>query len=151
MKQVYACFCTDVIHDGHMNIINNALKHGELTVGLLTDRAMIRCDRFPTVSFEERRALFEKIPGVKNIVVQDDVLYNDVINTLRLDYVIHGDDWNVGPKRQSAKMFSRFCQATAANLLKFRIPSTTKSLASTVVNVKSSQWQNIAHRVSDAS
>lgn len=99
MKQVYACFCTDVIHDGHMNIINNALKHGELTVGLLTDRAMIRCDRFPTVSFEERRALFEKIPGVKNIVVQDDVLYNDVINTLRPDYVIHGDDWNVGPKK----------------------------------------------------
>lgn len=99
MKQVYACFCTDVIHDGHMNIINNALKYGELTVGLLTDRAMIRCDRFPTVSFEERRAFFEKIPGVKNIVVQDDVLYNDVINTLRPDYVIHGDDWNVGPKK----------------------------------------------------
>lgn len=24
MKKVYACFCTDVIHEGHMNIIREA-------------------------------------------------------------------------------------------------------------------------------
>ena len=98
MKTVYACFCTDVIHAGHLNIINTALKYGELTVGLLTDEAMIRCDRFPTISFEERKALFEAIPGVSNIVVQDTVLYDGVIKSLRPDYVVHGDEWKQGPK-----------------------------------------------------
>ena len=24
MKKVYACFCTDVIHEGHLNIIREA-------------------------------------------------------------------------------------------------------------------------------
>lgn len=24
MKNVYACFCTDVIHEGHLNIIREA-------------------------------------------------------------------------------------------------------------------------------
>lgn len=24
MKKVYACFCTDVIHEGHLNIIHEA-------------------------------------------------------------------------------------------------------------------------------
>lgn len=26
MKKVYACFCTDVIHEGHLNIIHEAKK-----------------------------------------------------------------------------------------------------------------------------
>ncbi len=99
MKKVYACFCTDVIHEGHLNIINTALKYGELTVGLLTDEAMIRCDRFPTVSFEERRAIFEAVPGVKDIVVQDTVLYDKVIEEVHPDYVVHGDEWKSGPKK----------------------------------------------------
>ena len=25
MKKVYACFCTDVIHEGHLNIIREAI------------------------------------------------------------------------------------------------------------------------------
>ena len=41
MKKVYTCFCTDIIHEGHLNIINEALKLGDLTVGVLTDSAMI--------------------------------------------------------------------------------------------------------------
>ena len=28
MKKVYACFCTDVIHEGHLNIINKAKEYG---------------------------------------------------------------------------------------------------------------------------
>lgn len=98
MKTIYASFCTDVIHEGHMNIINKALEYGELTVGVMTDEAMIKCNRFPAVSFEERRALFENIPGVSKIVVQDSVMYDKVIESLRPDYVIHGDDWTKGPR-----------------------------------------------------
>lgn len=104
-KTVYACFCTDVIHEGHRNILRKAREYGEVIVGLLTDRAMIRYDRFPTISFEERRRLFEELDGISRIVVQDDVLYDTVIAELRPDYVIHGDNWKTGPQaaiRESA-------------------------------------------------
>lgn len=47
MKRVYTCFCTDVIHEGHRNIIREAGKYGELTIGVLSDAAMIRFNRFP--------------------------------------------------------------------------------------------------------
>lgn len=30
MKKVYACFCTDVIHEGHLNIIHEAKKMADL-------------------------------------------------------------------------------------------------------------------------
>jgi glycerol-3-phosphate cytidylyltransferase-like family protein len=29
MKRVYTCFCTDVIHEGHRNIIREAGKYDE--------------------------------------------------------------------------------------------------------------------------
>ena len=96
MKRVYTCFCTDVIHERHRNIIREAGKYGELTIGVLSDAAMIRFNRFPTISFEERMQLVKDIPEVSNVVVQDDVMYDKVIEELRPDYVIHGDNWQEG-------------------------------------------------------
>lgn len=97
MKRVYTCFCTDVIHEGHLNIIHEARKYGEVVVGVLSDAAMIRFNRFPTVSFEERLEIVKAIPEVSNVVEQDDVMYDKVIKELHPDYVIHGDNWLHGP------------------------------------------------------
>ncbi len=93
MKTVYACFCTDVIHEGHLNIIHEAKKYGRLIAGVLSDAAMIRYNRFPTVSFEERRAMLEAIPEVDEVVVQEEVMYGNILEQLKPDYVIHGDNW----------------------------------------------------------
>ena len=70
MKKVYTCFCTDVIHEGHINIINQAKKYGDVIVGVLTDKAMIRYNRFPTISFEERLNLVKSIDGIKRVIIQ---------------------------------------------------------------------------------
>ena len=99
MKTVYTCFTTDVIHEGHLNIIRQAQKYGEVTVGVLSDEAMIRFDRFPTVSFEERMALVKGLEGVSRVVIQDTILYDGIIRQLRPDYVIHGDNWMTGPQK----------------------------------------------------
>lgn len=98
MKKVYACFCTDVIHDGHINIINIAKEYGEVIVGVLSDAAMIRYNRFPTISFEERIHLFDNIEGVSEVVIQNEIMYNDIVKRIKPDYVIHGDNWINGPE-----------------------------------------------------
>lgn len=97
MKTVYTCFCTDIIHEGHLNIIRNAQKYGRVVVGVLTDAATLRYNQFPTLSFEERVDLIRKIEGVDEVVTQNDVLYDDVLDKLHPDYVIHGDNWLEGP------------------------------------------------------
>ena len=99
MKTVYACFTTDVIHEGHLNIINTAKQYGELTVGVLSDAAMVKFDRFPTISFEERMELVKNTPGVSNVIKQDTVMYDSAIAELKPDYVIHGDNWKTGPTK----------------------------------------------------
>jgi len=92
-KKVYTCFCTAVIHKGHLNIINEAKKLGEVTVGVLSDEAMIRYNRFPSCSLDARISAAHSIEGVSNVIVQKDMFYDDVIAKERPDYVIHGDNW----------------------------------------------------------
>ena len=96
MKTVYTCFCTDVIHDGHLNIIANARKYGRVVVGALSDAALIRYNRFPTKSLEERIQLYKELDGVDDVVVQDNIMYDKVIKQLKPDYVVHGDNCREG-------------------------------------------------------
>ena len=96
MKTVYTCFCTDVIHEGHLNIIENAHKYGKVVIGALSDEALIRYNRFPTISLEERISLYKSLDGVDDVIVQDTIMYDKVIEQLKPDYVVHGDNWKDG-------------------------------------------------------
>ena len=42
MKTVYVGLSADLIHPGHINILNEANKLGRVTVGLLTDKAIAK-------------------------------------------------------------------------------------------------------------
>lgn len=99
MAVVYTCFCTDIIHEGHRNLIENAKKYGEVIVGVLTDEAMIGFNQFPTVDFEARINMIKKIDGVSKVVVQDSAYYDKIIDEIRPDYVIHGDNWKDDPMK----------------------------------------------------
>ena len=48
MKKVYVGMSADLLHPGHTNIISEAAKLGDLTVGILTDKAIASYKRrFP--------------------------------------------------------------------------------------------------------
>ena len=98
MKTVYTCFCTDIIHAGHLNIIEQACKYGKVIVGALSDEALIKYNKFPTISLEERIKLYESLEGVDKVVVQNNMMYDEVIEELHPDYVVHGDNWKEGPE-----------------------------------------------------
>ena len=93
-KKVYTCFCTDVIHEGHLNIIAKAKELGSVTVGVLCDSEMVRYNRFPMKSVDERVAMIKEIPGVDDVIIQNHIMYDEVVETLHPDYIVHGDNWN---------------------------------------------------------
>lgn len=99
MKKVYTCFCTDVIHEGHRNILQEAKKYGEVTVGILSDAAMIKFNRFPTITMEERKKMIADTGLADTVMIQNEIMYDNVIGTIKPDYVIHGDNWQNGPER----------------------------------------------------
>ena len=111
-KKVYTCFCTDVIHEGHMNILKKAAEYGDVYVGVLSDEAMVGFNRFPTISLEQRMEIVRETGLVKEVLIQQEVMYDQVIVEVRPDYVVHGDNWTGGPE-------AAIRENVVANLKKF--------------------------------
>ena len=95
-RTVYMCFSTDMLHSGHISIIKKAEKLGKLVVGILSDEAVASFKRFPLIPYEDRKTLFENIWGVSRVIKQETLSYRDVLNELKPDIVVHGDDWQEG-------------------------------------------------------
>jgi phosphoenolpyruvate phosphomutase / 2-hydroxyethylphosphonate cytidylyltransferase len=96
MKKVYLPMSAEVVHHGHINIINEAAKLGEVTVGLLTDSAISEFSRVPYLTFEQRKSVIENIKGVSNIAPQETSDAEKNIRSLKPNYFVHGDIWRKG-------------------------------------------------------
>jgi phosphoenolpyruvate phosphomutase len=79
--------------------LREANKYGEVMVGILSDEAMIKFNRFPTISIEERKKIVEDTGLAASVVIQDTIMYDKIIEELKPDYVIHGDNWCSGPEK----------------------------------------------------
>lgn len=95
-KTVYMSFSTDMLHSGHIEIIRKARRLGQLVIGVLSDEAVASYKRYPLLPFEERKSMFENISGVKKVIEQRELGYKQVIEEIKPDYVVHGDDWKEG-------------------------------------------------------
>lgn len=98
-RTVYMCFSTDMLHTGHISIIQKASKLGKLIIGVLSDEAVTSYKRFPLLPFEERKALFANIVGVYKVVEQKELSYKENLELLKPDFVVHGDDWVTGVQK----------------------------------------------------
>ncbi len=96
MKRVYIALAADLLHPGHMNILQRGAELGEVTVGLLTDEAIATYRRLPFLDFAQRKQVVENIKGVAQVVPQTSPDYSENLRTLKPDYVVHGDDWRTG-------------------------------------------------------
>ena len=95
-KIVYVPMAVDILHTGHLNIIDVARNLGDVIIGLLTDDAIMNYKRLPLMGFEKRKLIVENIKGVKSIVTQDTYDYEPILRKLKPDYLVHGDDWKTG-------------------------------------------------------
>jgi phosphoenolpyruvate phosphomutase len=103
MKRVYVGMSADLVHPGHLNIIKEAKKLGEVTIGLLTDEAIASYKRLPHMEYELRKEVIENIKGVKEVVPQNTLDYRPNLKKLKPDFVVHGDDWKEGIQSQTRR------------------------------------------------
>jgi len=99
-KTAYVAIASDIIHHGHIKIIEAAAKYGEVTIGLLTDEAIATYKRMPILDYETRKKVFENFKQVKEVVKQEELSYAKNLKALKPNYVIHGDDWTTGIQSQ---------------------------------------------------
>jgi len=72
---VYSYYVLDIIHKGHLEMLQNAKsvagKDGRLIVGILTDEATMEKKPKPVLSFEERVDLARSIKYIDLVVAQE--------------------------------------------------------------------------------
>ena len=102
MTKIYIGMSADLLHPGHLNIIEQARKlGGEIIVGLLTDKAIASYKRLPYMSFEQRKIVIENVKGVSQVIPQETLDYIPNLRKIKPDYVLHGDDWKEGVQAQT--------------------------------------------------
>ncbi|MEP7147121.1 MAG: isocitrate lyase/phosphoenolpyruvate mutase family protein, partial [bacterium] len=131
MKKVYVGMSADLIHPGHLNIINAAKKLGEVTIGLLTDKAIAGYKRLPYLTFDQRKLIIENIKGVDNVIPQETLDYGPNLKKLKPDYVVHGDDWKTGAQQQTRQKVIDTLKEWNGELVEVEY---TKGISSTQLN-----------------
>jgi phosphoenolpyruvate phosphomutase / 2-hydroxyethylphosphonate cytidylyltransferase len=96
-ESVYIGMTVDVLHHGHINIIEQAKQYGKITIGLLTDSAIADHKRLPQLTFEQRRKIVSNISGVHHVVPQEEWNYAPNLLRYRPQFMVHGTDWQNGP------------------------------------------------------
>jgi phosphoenolpyruvate phosphomutase len=97
MPVVYIGMTIDILHHGHINIIEHARQYGDLMIGLLTDAAVADHKRLPYLTYEQRKKIVENIMGVTSVVPQEEWDYAPNLRRYRPDVMVHGTDWLEGP------------------------------------------------------
>jgi phosphoenolpyruvate phosphomutase / 2-hydroxyethylphosphonate cytidylyltransferase len=97
MPVVYIGMTVDILHHGHINIIEHARQYGDVMIGLLTDTAVAGHKRLPYLTYEQRKKILENISGVKQVVPQEEWDYSPNLRRYRPDFMVHGDNWLEGP------------------------------------------------------
>ena len=87
-KVVYLGLAVDLIHPGHLNIINEAKKYGEVVIGLLTDSAIASYKRLPYMTYDQRKIVIKNIKGVSKVIPQHSLDYTKNLEDLKPDFVI---------------------------------------------------------------
>jgi len=130
-KKVYVGMSADLIHPGHLNIIKEAAKLGDVTIGLLTDKAIASYKRLPALKYEQRKLIIESIKGVVEVVAQDELDYSNNLRKYKPDFVVHGDDWQKGVQQQTRQRVIDTLAEWGAKL--HEVPY-TKGISSTQLN-----------------
>ncbi len=131
MKKVYVGMSADLVHPGHMNILKVAATLGEVTVGLLTDKAIASYKRLPYMSYDQRKIVIENIKGVKEVIPQESLDYRPNLEMLRPDIVVHGDDWKEGVQAKTRQNVIDTLAKWGGELVE---PSYTSGISSTNLN-----------------
>ena len=96
MKTVITFGTFDVLHIGHINILQRAKKHGDrLIVGVSSDKLNYsKKQRYPVYPENERLNIIKALGCVDHVFIEESLeLKKEYIVKYNADILIMGDDW----------------------------------------------------------
>jgi phosphoenolpyruvate phosphomutase / 2-hydroxyethylphosphonate cytidylyltransferase len=129
-KTVYIGMSADLIHPGHLNVIEAGRKLGRVIIGLLTDKAIASYKRVPYLNFEQRKVIIENITGVSEVIAQETLDYTANLQKIKPHYVVHGDDWQSGVQQATRQRVIEILKEWGGELVEVKY---TDGISSTAI------------------
>jgi len=95
-KKVYVSLIADLLHAGHIKVLKEAEKHGEIVVGLLTSTAINELNETAYLKYQQRLDVLKNLSMVAEVIEQNTASYKGNLMQMKPDFVVHGDDWKSG-------------------------------------------------------
>ena len=144
-KIAYVPLAVDILHEGHINIIKTAKKFGNVIVGLLTDKAIAEYKDLTLLNYNERKTLVKNLSYVHKVVTQDSFDYKKILNQIKPDYFVHGDDWKFDYRKNIRKNVIKILKKWNGKLIE---PKYTKNISSSLIKKKILELSSPSNRVS---
>ena len=132
-KKVYIGLAADIMHEGHINILKVGYNLGDVTVGLLTDKAIATYKKLPHLTYSQRKIILENLKFVKKVIPQNTLDYRPNLKILKPDFIVHGDDWKKGIQKETRSQVIKVLKKWNGKLIE---PSYTKDISSTLIREK---------------
>ena len=136
-KVVYIGLSADILHEGHINILKISAKLGDVTVGLLTDKAISTYKKFPHFKYKQRATILESLKYVNNIIPQDTLDYTKNLKIVKPDFLVHGDDWKKGIQKKTREKALKALKNWGGKLIE---PKYTKNVSSSLIKKKIAEY-----------
>ena len=144
-KIAYVPLAVDILHEGHINIIKTAKKYGDVVVGLLTDKAIAQYKDLTILNFNEREVLAKNLSYVDKVIAQDSNDYENILNQIKPDFFVHGDDWKFDNRKHIRKKVIKVLKKWKGKLIE---PKYTKNISSSLIKNKILELSSPSNRVS---
>jgi len=98
MKIVFTNGCFDILHPGHLDLLNEAKKLGDkLIVGINSDNSIKKIKGFdrPFIDEVARKELLLGLKPVDEVYIFDELTPENLIKQIKPDVLVKGGDWKV--------------------------------------------------------
>ena len=93
MNRVMVDMSATLLHHGHVRLIKEAAKHGEVIVALTSDEEIIKHKGYaPELDYESRKEIISSIRHVSNVVPSNWLIDEGFLNVHKIDFLVHGSD-----------------------------------------------------------
>ncbi len=144
-KKVYIGMSADIVHEGHINILNIGSKLGKVTVGLLTDTAIASYKKIPILNYKKRESIVKHLKMVENVTPQYTLDYTENLEKFKPDFVVHGDDWKYGVQKNIRNKVIKCLKKWGGKLIE---PTYTKNISSSSIKERIKEVNYGSNRVS---
>lgn len=120
---VFTNGCFDILHRGHIELLNYCFELGQVIVGLNSDDSVQRLKgkSRPINSQQDRKKVLESVKFVSKVIVFDEPTPYELISEIRPMYIVKGGDYNaedvVGHDLAEVRIFPLVKDHSTTNLI----------------------------------